>query len=119
MNTNKARVSCLILANHSHLQPPTPIHVDNTTVVRVVNNMITRQHSSPIEMLYFWLLDQALQHYFTFDYHSRAALMADYPTMAHTRLVHTHVNHITYTWTTLLQSQYTQLHLAHSEGVLG
>jgi hypothetical protein len=42
-------------------QPPTPIHLDNTTPVGIVNNTIKRQRSGAMEMRYFWLLDRKTQ----------------------------------------------------------
>merc|ERR1712194_962887 len=72
-------------------QPPTPIHIDNTTAEGIVNSTIKRQRSRSMEMRYFWLLDQESQMYFKFYYHPGAELMIDYPTKAHTGPVHTQV----------------------------
>jgi hypothetical protein len=58
LNTQEAKVLWLILAELSHPQPPTPIHIDNTTTVGIVNNTIKQQRSQAIEMRYFWLLDE-------------------------------------------------------------
>jgi hypothetical protein len=91
VNTKEARVIRLILSELGHPQPPTPIHIDNTTAVGIVNSTIKRQRSRSMEMRYFWLLDQESQMYFKFYYHPGAELMADYPTKAHTGPVHTHV----------------------------
>jgi hypothetical protein len=40
LNVQEAKVLQLILAKLGHSQPPTPIHIDNTTTVGIVNNMI-------------------------------------------------------------------------------
>ena len=45
LNTQEARVMRLILHELGHSQLPTPIHIDNTTTVGVVNNTIKRQRS--------------------------------------------------------------------------
>ncbi len=47
----------LILTELGHPQPPTPIHINNTTMVGIVNNTVKRQQSRAMEMQYFWLLD--------------------------------------------------------------
>jgi hypothetical protein len=36
----EAKVLCLTLGNLGHPQPPTPIHINNTTTVGIVNNTI-------------------------------------------------------------------------------
>jgi hypothetical protein len=53
LNAQEAKVFRLILAKLGHLQPPTPIHIDNTTTVGIVNNTIKRQQSRSMEMRYF------------------------------------------------------------------
>jgi hypothetical protein len=40
LNAQEARVICVVLEELRHPQPPTPIHVDNTTTVGIVNNTI-------------------------------------------------------------------------------
>ena len=40
LNVQEAKVICLILTELGHPQPATPVHVDNTTAVRIVNNTI-------------------------------------------------------------------------------
>jgi hypothetical protein len=44
LNAQEAKVIQLILEELGHPQPPTPIHIDNTTTVgNVSNNTITQQ----------------------------------------------------------------------------
>jgi hypothetical protein len=43
LNALKAKVFQLVLAELGHPQPPTPIHINNTTTVGIVNNTIKRQ----------------------------------------------------------------------------
>ena len=45
LNTQEARIIRLTLLVMGHSQPPRPVHVDNTTAVRIVNNTTKRQHS--------------------------------------------------------------------------
>ena len=64
LNTCEAKIIRLILHQLGHPQPPTPIHLDNTTAVGIINNTIKRQRSQAFEMRYFYLLDQAVPKYF-------------------------------------------------------
>jgi len=73
-----------------HPQPPTPIHIDNTTAVGIVNNTIKRQRSRAMEMRYFWLLDTEAQKTFTFHYTPGQENLADYPSKHHNGEVHQH-----------------------------
>eukprot|EP00804_Cyclotella_cryptica_P000099 CCRYP_013740-RA/>CCRYP_013740-RA protein AED:0.54 eAED:0.62 QI:0/0/0/1/0/0/2/0/116 len=57
----------LTLEELGHPQPPTPIHVDNSTTVGIVNNTIKRQKSQSMEMGYFWLLDRKYNSYSMFS----------------------------------------------------
>jgi hypothetical protein len=68
LNAQEAKVLQLTLVELGHPQPPTPIHIDNTTTVGIVNNTIKRQQSRAMEMRYFWLLDGKTQKYFKFYY---------------------------------------------------
>ena len=45
VNAKEARVIRLILSELGHQQPPTLIHIDNTTVVGIVNSTVKRQRS--------------------------------------------------------------------------
>ena len=91
LNTQEARILRLTLAEMGHPQPPTPVHIDNSTCVGIVNNTIKRQRSRAMEMRYFWLLDQQVQKYFKFQYHPGQENLGDYPSKAHTGAVHQHV----------------------------
>ena len=61
LNTREAKALCLILHKLGHLQPSTPIYINNTTAVGIINNTIKYQRSQAFEMQYFCLLDQAVQ----------------------------------------------------------
>ena len=82
-NAKEGKVLRLILTELEHPQPPTPIHIDNTTVVGIVNNTIKRQKSRSMEMKYFWLLDQETQRMFKFYYHPGFENLGDLYTKAH------------------------------------
>ena len=61
VNVQQAKIIWLTLQKLGHLQPPIPIHVDNTTAIGIVNSTIKQQFSHAFEMRYFWLLDQEAQ----------------------------------------------------------
>ena len=60
-NAQMAKVIRLILEELGNKQPPTPIPVDNTTTVGIINNTIKRQKSRSMEMRYFLLIDSKAQ----------------------------------------------------------
>ena len=91
LNTQEARIIRLTLMEMGHPQPPTPMHIDNSTCVGIVNGTIKRQRSRAMENRCFWLLDQEAQKYFRFCHHPGAENMGDYPSKAHTGPIHEHV----------------------------
>ena len=83
MNIKEGRIIRLTLAEMGHPQPPTPIHVDNTTAVGIVNNTIKRQRSRAMNMRYFWLLCQEAQRILHVRYHPGQENLGDMPTKNH------------------------------------
>ena len=61
LNAKEAKILRLTLEELGHKQPPTPIHVDKSATVGILNNTIKRQKSRSMEMRYFWLLDGSIQ----------------------------------------------------------
>ena len=90
LNAQEAKVLRLILHELGHPQPPTPVHIDNTTTVGIVNSTVRRQRSRSMEMRYFWLLDQETQKYFKFCYQPGQENLADYPSKHHFAPIHSH-----------------------------
>ncbi len=43
LNAQEVKVIWLVLEELGHPQPPTPIHIDNTTTVGIINNTIKQQ----------------------------------------------------------------------------
>ena len=84
LNAQEAKIMRITLEELGHPQPPTPIHIDNTCVVGIVNNTIKRQRSRSMEMRYFWLLDGAAQKYFSFLHHPGQENLGDFQTKAFT-----------------------------------
>jgi len=91
INAKEAKIIRIILSKLGHPQPPTPIHVDNTTAVGIVNNTIKRQRSRSMEMRYFWLLDQEAQKYMNVQHHPGQENLGDYPSKHHIGMGHQHV----------------------------
>jgi hypothetical protein len=91
LNAQEAKALRLTLAERGHPQPPTPIHINNTTAVGIVNNTIKRQRSRLMEIRYFWLLDGKTQKYFKFHYQPGQENLGDYPSKHHTANIHQHV----------------------------
>jgi hypothetical protein len=86
LNAQEAEI--LRLAKLGHPQPPTPIHIDNTTTVDIVNNTIKQQWSRAMEMQYFWLLDGKTQKYFKYHYQPGQENLGEYPSKNHTADIH-------------------------------
>ena len=83
LNAMEAKIIRLTLEEMGHPQPPTPIHVDNTTAVGIVNNTIKRQRSRAMNMRYFWLLCQEAQRILHVRYHPGQENLGDMPTKNH------------------------------------
>jgi hypothetical protein len=88
LNAKEAKIMRLTLEELGHPQPPTPIHIDNSTTVGIVNNTVKRQKSRSMEMRYFWLLDGEAQKLFSFRHHPGEENLADYPSKAHSSAHH-------------------------------
>jgi hypothetical protein len=91
LNAQEAKVIRLVLEELGHPQPPTPIHIDNTTTVGIVNNTIKQQRSHAMEMRYFWLLDGEAQQLFQFYYQPGQENLGNYPSKHHTADIHQYV----------------------------
>jgi hypothetical protein len=53
VNRKEPRIIRPVEVNIGHLQPPTPMHIDNTTTVGILNNTSKRQRSRSMEIIYF------------------------------------------------------------------
>ena len=74
---------CLTLDEMGHQQPLTPIHVDNTTDVGIVNNTIKRQRCRAMNMRNFGLLCNEAQRILKVSYHLGQENLGDYPSKVH------------------------------------
>ncbi len=90
LNAEEANIIQLVLKELGHLQPRTPIHINNTTTVGKVNNTIKQQRSWAMEMQYFWLLNSKVQKLFCFHYQPGKENLGDYPLKHHSANIHQH-----------------------------
>ncbi len=73
----------LTLAELGHLQLKTFIHCKNTTTVGIANNLIKRQHSRSMEMLFFWVGDKIAQNMYNLSWHPGQENLAAYQSKHH------------------------------------
>jgi hypothetical protein len=91
LNAQEAKIMRLILIKLGHPQLPTPIDINNTTTVGIINNTVKRQQSRAMEMQYFWLLDGESQRRFKFYWQPGQENLGDYPSKHHTAEIHQRV----------------------------
>ena len=90
-NALQVKILQLTLEELGHPQPLTPIHVDNTTAVGIMNSTIKRQLLRAMNMRYFWLLCQEAQRILNVKYHPGAENLGNYQTKLHNGAHHTRV----------------------------
>ena len=61
-----------------HPQPPSPVHVDNSTAVGIANDSVKKQRSRSMEMRFFWVTDQVNQKIYLVKWHPGQENLADY-----------------------------------------
>ena len=83
MNVKQGRIMRLTLEEMGHPQPPTPINVDNSTAVGIVNGTVKRQRSRSMEMQYFYTCDQVKRKQFDVQYHPGQENLGDYNSKHH------------------------------------
>ena len=72
-------------------QPPTPIHIDNSTCVGIVINIQKHSKSRGMHGKYFLLLDRDSQNEFSFHQHPGQENLGNYPSKAHMGTIYKHV----------------------------
>ena len=72
LNIQEARIIRLTLMEMGFPQPPTPIHIDNSTCIGIVNGTIKCQHSRAMGIDTSGFLVQEAQKYFKFCHHPGA-----------------------------------------------
>ena len=61
-----------------HLQPPTPVEVDNSTAVGFSNKQIKQQKSKSMDMRYYWIQDHVAQTHFQVYWRPSLTNLGDY-----------------------------------------
>ena len=83
LNMKESKIIRLTLAEMGHPQPPTPIHVDNSTAVGIANDSVKKQRSRSMEMRLFWSTDQVKLGHFVVKWTPGKENLADYFTKHH------------------------------------
>ncbi len=78
LNCKQAKIFQLMLKEMRHPQPPTPIHCNNLSAVRITNNTVRQQRPCSMEMRFFWIADAVAQGKFDIKYHSGKEYLGDY-----------------------------------------
>ena len=104
-----------------HLQPPTPIQVDNSTACGIANANIKLQRSKAIDMRFYWVRDRVDQNQFKVFWKPGKTNLADYVTKhhpaSHHQIMRQHYLHQANN-IDLFQQVKDSLHNLHCEGVL-
>ncbi len=83
MNAREAVYLQCILAKMGHLQPKTPIQMDDSTMEGVINSKIQPKHTKLMDMRFKWLKDREAKDQFCFYWRSGKTNLADYFTKHH------------------------------------
>ena len=63
-----------------HVQPPTPMQVDNTTAANFAQKSLKQKRSKSIDMRFYWLQDRSSQGQFNTHWYPGAHNLGDYLT---------------------------------------
>ncbi|CAJ1934832.1 unnamed protein product [Cylindrotheca closterium] len=80
-----------LLTEMDHPQPATPVQVDNSTAVAIVNNRCRQVRSKAIDMRYYWVQDRVKQGQFNIFWAPGPTNLGDYYTKHHP--IHHHQTH--------------------------
>ena len=94
LNAKYGKIIRLILEELGHLQPPTPIHCDNSTCVGIANGTVKQQRSRSMEIRYFWIVDQVKNGHFYVLWYPGLEQLADYFSKHFPAKYHVHVRPI-------------------------
>ena len=61
-----------------HTQPPTPVQVDNSTALGIVNGTIKQRKSKEMDMRFYWIRDRINQDQFNIHWKPGSTNMGDY-----------------------------------------
>ena len=91
LNAREAVYIHQILIKMGHLQPGTPIQMDNSTAEGVINNTIQPKRTKAMDMRYHWLRDREAQGQLRIHWKSGKTNLADYFTKHHPPLHHVNI----------------------------
>jgi len=78
-NCQDGTVLRLALEELGHIQPPTPVHCDNSTAVSIANDTVKKQRSRAMEKNFFWTVHQVALGNFNVTWHpGQENNLADY-----------------------------------------
>ena len=77
-NCQDGTILRLALEELGHVQPPTPVHCDNSTAVSIANDTVKKQRSRAMEKNFFWTVDQVALGNFNVTWHPGQENLADY-----------------------------------------
>jgi len=92
LNCKEGKVTRNILLDMGHPQPATPVHCDNATAVGITNGIVKRHKSKSMEMLFFWVKDQAKLERFAIYWHPGLEHLGDYQSKHHIGKHHLNVH---------------------------
>jgi hypothetical protein len=78
----------ITLEEMGHPQPPTPLQVDNSCAVGIINNTVKQRRSKAIDMRFYWLKDRECQQQFQIFWRKGSDNLADYFTKHHSPTHH-------------------------------
>ena len=77
-NCQDGTILRLALEELGHVQPPTPVHCDNSTAVSIANDTVKKQRSRAMEKNFFWTVEQVALGNFNVTWHPGQENLADY-----------------------------------------
>jgi hypothetical protein len=87
INSQEAVPQRQLLEEMGHPQPPTPMQIDNTTALGVVQNNVLKKLKA-MDMRFHWLRDRANQGQFRTHWRAGSTNLADYVTKHHATIHH-------------------------------
>ncbi len=71
-----------------HIQPKTPVHCINATVVGIANSTVKQQWSCLMEKRFFWISDKCVHEMYALHWHPGQENLADHQSKHHTGAHH-------------------------------
>ena len=104
INAREAVPARITLEELGHKQPKTPMQIDNSTAVGVVNNNIQPRRTKAMDMRFHWLRDREAQGQFRFYWRPGKDNLADYWTKHHCGAHHKWMRNVFLTPAKLLEA---------------